>query len=433
MSTQYALRLFGRDVTPAFDRASWLWAILLASYFFLLGVPRLFTISAAVLLLVGIWQSVILIRAGGVRGLPAGYRNYIVLFLLFWGPLLLSLSDAKYFREAAADTFKILGYFFTGISCVWLAREKRVVHPLVILLVGLALFWTADVLFQRSVGFDIFGVAISSDVEARAGAYFKNQLKFGPYLACMAVLAMVYLAPRMSKASTVFALWMAFMIALLFTMTRTAWLIFMIFSVPILFVYVIRPVRYAGLWLSVLLFLAAGGLYAYYLNDPVFQSRMERTLAFMNGMTYENWNTALTYRLDLWRVAWQMFSEHWINGMGLHAFTNDFNSYPAAPFWTGIQPSHEHQYLLQVMAAGGLIGLAGIVAIHLWVFRMWRQSGADKAVVFPLLMYLMALWFPINSHFPIYSSEWVWANLMLLGLVAGALDAGDSRPDFIRA
>lgn len=424
MSGQYALRLGGRTLTPAFDTASWLWAALVLSYFFLLGFPRLFTLPAAVLVVVGLYQLLRQLRAAGWRGLPEAYRAYLALFLLLWAPLLFSLTDAGYAREAAEDTFKILGYGFLGIACVWLAREKRVLQPVVILLTGLSLFWTADVIFQRLVGFDLFGVAYASLGEAtRAGAYFKNAGKFGTYLACMDVLALYYLVPRCARLRDALLLWGFLLVGMLFTLSRTGWLIFMLFSAPLAYCHVIRRVRYAWLWMGLAAGIAALLLYVYYHSDPAFQLRMARTLAFMDGMTYENWNTALTYRLDLWRASWQMFSEHWVNGLGLHAFTTDFARYPAAPFWQSVQPSHEHQYLLQVMVATGLIGLLGIVALHWLVVRQWRRARFNQSVALPVIMYLLAMWFPVSSHFSFYSSEWVWANLMLLGLVVGALDA----------
>lgn len=423
MSGQYALRLWGREITPAYDKASWLWALFIAAYFFLLGFSRLFTVVAFILLLLGVYRAYAVLKMSGWRRLPAAYRNYGLLFLLLWLPLLLSLPDAKYAAEAASDTFKLLLYFFSGLACVWLAQEKRILPPLLVILVGLVAFWAVDVIIQRAIGFDIFGVPLASDVEARASAYFKNGVKFGSYLACMSMLALYYIGPRLKHPGGFMALWLLFLVGLVFTMTRTAWWIFMLFSIPLLFVYVIKPVRHAWLGLLVALLLCFAGLYFYYQHDAVFQSRMGRTLAFMEGMTYDNWNTVLTYRLDLWVASWQMFSESWFNGMGLHAFTNDFNGYPAAPFWASVQPSHEHQYILQVMNATGLIGLAGIIGIHGLLFRLWQQGGGERLYVFPLMIYLAAMWFPVSSHFSFYSSELVWANLMLFGLIAGGLEA----------
>lgn len=405
-----------------------MWAVLLLSYFFLLGFPRFFTLPAAVLILVGIYQLARELRTAGWRGLAEGYRVYMTLFLLLWLPLLFSLTDAEYAKTAAVDTFKLLAYGFLGIATVWLAREKQVLHPLVILLSGLALFWTADVILQRLLGYDVFGVPYDALGEAtRAGAYFRNSGKFGTYLACMDVLALYYLVPRCSRLRDALLLWIFLLVGMFFTLSRTGWFIFMLFSLPLAYVHLLKRVRYAWAWLLVLGGTGAALLYAYYLHDPALQLRMARTLAFMDGMTYENWNTALTYRLDLWSASWQMFSAHWFNGLGLHAFTNDFARYPAAPFWQGVQPSHEHQYLLQVMDATGIVGLAGIVAIHAVLFLRWRRNrDGSRSEALPLALYLLAMWFPLSSHFSFYSSEWVWSNLMLLGLLAGALEAPES-------
>lgn len=425
MTTQYAIRLIGREITPRFEAVSWAWAGLVFSYFFLLGFPRLFTVSAAILLLLGLYRLVIVFRTYGFAGLPVGYRNYVAVFLCLWLPLLFSLTDAKYEAAALEDTFKLLSYFFVGFACVWLARERNIAQPVAILLSGLALFWALDVLLQRSTGFDVFGVQYVSHSEDRAGAYFKNAAKFGTYLACMSVIAMYYLAPRL-RIPALTAMLAVFALGLVVSMTRTAWFIFMLFSAPVVFLYIIRPVRHA--WLGCVLFLVAGAaaIYGLYQYDVAFHNRMQRSLAFLDGMTYDNWNTVLTYRLDLWSVSWQMFSGHWINGMGLNAFTQDFNALTSSPYWSGVQPSHEHQYLLQVMNAAGLLGLTGVLGIHALLFLAWRRGGASRAAALPLMLYLFAMWFPLGSHFSFYSSEWVWANLMVLGLICGDLDVAPS-------
>lgn len=431
MTGKYALKLWGYEITPAYDKESWLWALFIASYFFLLGFPRLFTVIAAVLLLIGIYQSVVLLRRHGFRALPPAYRLYLLVFLMIWLPLLFSLTDAEYAREACSDTFKILLYGFVGVGSVWLAREKRVLPPLLVLLTGLALFWTADVIFQRFTGFDIFGTVYNLQGEARAGAYFKVPEKFGTYLACMDVLALSYLATRLTPAA-LSAVWLFLLLGMLVTLSRTGWAIFLLFSVPLLLVFVIAKVRFAWLWALLLAAVALPVLYFHYQHDPVLQQRMARSLAFMDGMTYDNWNTVLTYRLDLWRASLQMFGEHWMNGLGLHAFTEDFKNYPAAPFWQGLQPSHEHQYLLQVMNATGTLGLAGLFILHAVLIRCWYKPGM-KASALPVALYLLAMWFPLGTHFSFYSSEWVWANLMLLGLVAGSLQPGADAAGKVKA
>jgi O-antigen ligase len=427
MTGQYAIRWRGKDLTPRFELATWLWALLIFSYFFLLGFPRLFTLPAAVLIVVGIYQLFRQVRMTGWRGLPDAYRVYGVVFLLLWLPLLISLTDAEYLRPAASDTLKIFTYGFLGLATLWLVREKNILHPVVILLSGLALFWTADVIVQRLLGYDLFGVPYAALGEAtRAGAYFKNSGKFGTYLACMDVLALYYLVPRCTRPHYAILLWLFLLTGMFFTLSRTGWLIFMLFSTPLFYIYILRRMRHAWIWGILGGAVGAVLLHAYYQHDPALQMRMARTLAFMNGMTYENWNTALTYRLDLWAASWQMFSAHWFNGLGLHAFTSNFSHYPSAPFWQSVQPSHEHQYLLQIMNATGLIGLLAIAFLHFLLLRLWWVSKSDRSIVLPVAMYLLSMWFPFGTHFSFYSSEWVWANLMLLGLLVGGLMQGES-------
>ncbi len=421
-SSGFAFRLAGRVLTPEFERRTWLWAGFVAFYFFLLGFPRLFTIVSATLVLMGAFRAVLLWRNRRAASIPAAYLHYFILFLLLWLPLFFSLPDASYQAEAAAGTFRILAYGLLGFAMIWLVRERSILQPLTILMTALALFWTADVIFQRVVGFDVFGRIYTGEGEARAGAYFKNAAKFGTYLACMDILALFYIAPRLGSPWRLLALWCFLLVGMVFSMSRTGWVIFMMFSSPLLLVHFQQRYRYA--WLGVLLVPAilAPLAYSLYLHDPVLQARMARTLAFTDGMTYENWNTVLTYRLDLWRASLQMFAAHWFNGSGLEAFTTDFHHYPAAPFWQTEQPSHEHHYILQVMVATGSLGLLGLLGLHVWLAVLFFRYRRNASLVLPLAMYLLSMWFPVGSHFSFYSSEWVWANLMLLAVLVAGLE-----------
>lgn len=54
MSGEFAPSLCGGRLTLSSERKSWLWTLFLASYFFLLGFPRLFTITATAPLLIGL-------------------------------------------------------------------------------------------------------------------------------------------------------------------------------------------------------------------------------------------------------------------------------------------------------------------------------------------------------------------------------------------
>lgn len=426
MSAPCALKFFGRTVTPEFEKKSWGWALFIASYVFLLGFKRTFTLTAVALMLVGIRQVFILVRQlkeNGIGGLPDAYKNYTVLFSCLCVPLLLSLPDAQYASAAVPGTLKLLFYFFIGIAVIWAAREKQALHPLMIIFVALACFWAADVILQRITGYDVFGKVYFPAEENRAGAYFANPVKFGAYLASFSILALTWLGPRLAGVKF-FLLWMLFAIAMFCNMARAGMFVFGLFSLPLLYFYVVKPLKYS--WAFLLLGMVAGLFAAHYLylHDAAFHNRVIRTLAFTNGMTYENWDTALTYRLDLWRGAWLMFQDNWLNGMGLQAFNNNFPAYAQSEFWkAALYPTHEHQYILQILDTAGIIGFIGLIAFYAFMVRFWRRSSQGRDFAFPLLMVLFSLWFPLGTHHNFYSSEFLWFNLIFMGLIVAALDA----------
>ncbi len=423
MTGRYAIRWRGKELTPRFELATWLWATLVLSFFVLLGVPRLYTATVVLIMLVGIARVSTLLRRRESLGLAD--TRFAWIFFLYWAGLLFSLTDPLVPREAFRDSMKQLPYFFLGIGAAWLAQKKDVLGPLKVLFVGLALFLTLDTIFQRIVGFDIFGVSYNGFM---AGSYFAVPGKFAAYLAALNCAAFYVLAPRLSSSLRVAGLWGLFGLAIFLTMTRTAWLMFLVVSLWPLWRHGFLPLRYR--WVIALSALAATLVagYVFYGVDPALRWRVDQMLGVVESMSYESWNNMMTYRLDLWRAALDIIHQHWINGVGLNGFISAFPAYPAATFWNGIQPSHEHQYILQVLGATGLIGLAGIVMIHVLLMRWWLESPKEREQVSYLCVYLLALWFPVNSHFSFYSSEYVWGNLLAVGLIVGGLSRNVMAP-----
>jgi O-antigen ligase len=86
---------------------------------------------------------------------------------------------------------------------------------------------------------------------------------------------------------------------------------------------------------------------------------------------------------------------------------------------------HPHQLLLELLAETGLIGLLWWFAGAVLASRAYRRAGvAARDAAFAPGLALVAMTFPLNSHFAFYSSFWAllfwW--LVALGIAALAQD-----------
>lgn len=403
---------------PSSSRA-WLLGGLLASFFPLLGLKRAFSLIGIGLVLYGIY--LLLQRGRGLLDNPA-VRAALAVMAGFALPLLLALPDAAYPLVSLAATGASLLYLPLLIAVIVLVQEQQVTRPMLLLSVAVVLFWVLDGLVQLAWGHDLFGMAYNS---GRIGTYWQNQAKFGYYMGFFGLFVVAALAvcqPRRPLLLTAF--WLVVAFGVLTGGSREAWLMFFLFSGVLFWVHVASLSRQrwllllGGLGLALLLALAA------YEMSFTVRDRMAQSLGGLH-LTHEALDKASSHRLELWRVATDLIAEHPVNGQGLDAYQTIFPSLAKQPIWADQhlkEGPHPHQYLLEVGVSAGVIGWLGLLAIVLVVARAWRQASVEqRALAWPALIYLMALWFPLNTHRSFYSSELIMGNLLMMGLILGNL------------
>ncbi|HVT33394.1 MAG TPA: polymerase, partial [Rhodanobacteraceae bacterium] len=92
--------------------------------------------------------------------------------------------------------------------------------------------------------------------------------------------------------------------------------------------------------------------------------------------------------------------------------------------------SHAHQIVLEALSETGLIGLAFWIAGAFVAVRAWMRAdaGARDRARAPALA-LVALCFPLNTHFAFYSAWWGLLFWWLISLYCAALGAGEESAD----
>lgn len=398
---------------------AWLLGALVASFYPLLGLKRAFSVIGIGLAVYGL---VVLVRRWRRLGENPAMRAALAVALAFALPLLLALPDAAFPAMAVRATFSSLAYLPILVAMIVLVQERQIAPVMFRVLIVVGLFWAADALLQLLLGRDLFGVPYNGE---RIGAYWQNQMKFGYYMGFFAVFvvaAQAVLRPRQPVLLTVLWLWIA--MGVLISGSREAWLMFFPLSGLLFWVHVARLSRYRWLMLGAGVLLALLLAVGAYELSPTVQARLDQSLAGFH-LSYEAIDKASSYRLELWRIAVALIAEHPVNGLGLEGFQGSFLEMVRQPIWLNQhlkEGPHPHQYLLEVGTATGIIGWAGLLAVVVVVARAWRQAppGA-RAQAWPAVIYLVALWFPVNTHRSFYSSELIMGNMLMLGLILGSL------------
>jgi O-antigen ligase len=187
-----------------------------------------------------------------------------------------------------------------------------------------------------------------------------------------------------------------------------------------------RGLRKAALSIPVFITTA---VFASYLVSPLFQARLEHTLAITQG-TGAGISIATTDRMEIFNNSITMYKQHPVNGVGVRAFPKAYMKYAAEDDihiqrGHGVRgATHAHNLVLEVMADTGTIGLRGLFAGFMLVVRIWRRmKPARRTEAFPFAMALALVLFPLNSHFALYGTYMTSLIWILFGLWVACIES----------
>lgn len=403
--------------SPPYGARAAAWALIAFVAFW----PK-FGVSELIALLAGVAVLVATVN-GCVRLRRAQWLMLALLFFSFWLPELLSAPDAlardEAWREVALDLryapFLMLVIFAAGntASRTLLYRGLGVIVAV----------WLVDALVQAATGFSLGGPA---EAERLSGIFGADNLKLGWVLAVLSPFALQWAARRGDGMWLLAAA--ALSLVVLLAGARAAWLALALVLVGSAWL------RFGGrkqlLLATATLVLAALALA--WVGSERFGQRIERTAAVLSGDS-EGLDVALSYRLPIWRAAGRMIVAHPLNGIGVRGFREAYPQFVADDdHWmqgdnTGA--FHAHQWLLEVLAETGALGMAcWLIGLGLLAWQWCRASAAIRARARAPALAVLAALFPFNTHLALYSSFWSGVLLLLLGLLAGTLVAVDEEP-----
>lgn len=401
---------------------------LLLAIIVLLPVEPLFNVPMIALAVLGLVQ----VASRRVRLASLDYRFLCVAFLCIWLPMLALLPDAVNPVESIRKTASICIYFLAGVYAVSAYTRFRDLDWLMTGVVALLVVFYLDALWQFQFGTNWFGVPYEEGSRL-AGALRPGRI--GSLLAGFAPLyfEMVRRASRSWRLSPVLLL--PFLLTIFLSGSRTAWGALAVASVGYL-LFLFRwperqsPVplksrmgRFAGTSVAVVL---AAAITAYAWPNGVervwkaTEHRIESLAGIWSG-DRRSFERAVTWRLSIWETAVNMWSTHWLNGVGPVGFRTIYRDYnPERDYYheyleeTGQghlvakSPRSPHLPLLEIATSTGILGLIGYVFLAVYFFKRLRKldHGAFQ-FTFPYALTLIVALFPVNGHIQFYGLYFV--------------------------
>lgn len=403
----------------------------------LMPVGRLVEAPYLALAILGLAVSV----SGALRLREGMAPTTLQLYACFAVPMLLALPDAVNLEKSLMTLIGSLRFVCATLGLLWLLRiadDPQRARNDTLYWVGAATsllltLWCLDGLWQFLSGRDIFGYALN---EGYINSVFGDgeNLKFGITLALLLPLGLVHVL-RHWRTLPAAAFLLLTLLLLLLSGKRAAWIVALLQFAGLALYYWHRG-RFALRRVMVVAALITVAIVAAYSASDWVQSRSQVLVAAVDEPDYETLNRASGLRLPIWKVAADMASDHWFNGVGPRGFRYAYNDYADADdHWSealatgGARASHAHQLILEIACETGVAGLLGFLLMLVILVNRWRLAGlAARSRALPYALSLLGMLFPVNTHAAWYSS---WSGLMLwffIGLYLVALAEPAQEP-----
>ncbi len=378
--------------------------------------------EAGVLLLLVLGGWLLGWRAGLHR--TAATKLLATMFACWWIPQLISGFDAVEPGRTWSALLVGLRLLPIAVVAAWALGDRDWRERVALVIAIIIAIWTLDALVQGLLGIGLRGRIGSDRV---SGIFGGSNLKLGPILAILTPWPLFIVMRQWGRGAAIVC-WALIAVAVLLAGTRGGWVTFAVVSIAL--AWRLAPRRRDLVWISVLLIAGMVGFGAIAMQTShLFAERIDRTLRAVDGNS-DDYNYALAGRLPIWRNAIAMTADHPINGVGIRGFRYAYPKYaPADDPW--LDPdgkegaNHPHQLMLETAAETGVIGVVGWLAMLFFALRAWwRAAPAARSAAWPAGVALLAMIWPLNTHFAFYSSFWGLLSWWLAAYFAGAITLG---------
>ena len=345
-------------------------------------------------------------------------RVYIILFLCLWLPLLISLPDAANPDRSAHTVFPYLRFLFMGIFVLHAVNQPEVLKKINLAIFCIISFWCVDAVIQYVFKFNLFG---NPYTPGYVTGIFYPEITIGHVTAALSPLYFDSIRIYGNKNKWLWVLLIPLFVVVLLSGRRAAWIMLAVSTSGYLLYYLklnrldkhlIRKILLSGGIIVVAMGLVIAS------NQPL-QKRLQVTANIFSG-DYSLTDIAIGRRLQMWETSLNIFRDNWINGVGPRGFRYVYKQYSDVDnyFHESVQ-THPHQIILEVLTETGTIGFTGFLLFGLLFYRFIRAKNLGMPL-YPFLLAIMTVLFPINTHMAFYGSYWssIFWWLMAMTLIA---------------
>lgn len=352
-----------------------------------------------------------------------------IMFACIWLPMVASLTDAFNFSRAMETTLVFIRFPLAAIFIVYALQTASSRARLLMLLgVVLSLFAVGKIFYAIEVEQSLPNVA---NGWAWIG-HFIPQRGVGHLFAALSPVYFYWLWKQIQIRRWVWLTTPFYAMAILLSGARVAWIMLAV-GLLLLSIQMLRIERIQWRWKAIVAFLLLWGVaVGVTLQHSALEKKMVATAGLFSG-NFEQANVATSLRLPIWKVSIKVAKDHWINGIGPRGFRYIYPEYvPKDDYWMRLTyvdkatgktlpaqygPNHPHQFVLEIMAETGVIGLLGyLLALLYWSKLWWKNFCARYSEVLPWMSAVLVAVMPINAHMAFYASFWSCITWWLIAI-----------------
>ena len=393
----------------------------------LVGWVALYGVLSATQLLIwlaAVWSLVMLVTNRGAYRQRSGAEALWLLVLCFLIPGLLSLPGAVDFDRALSTAARFVAYGLAGLLFLRLSPSELQWPNTVLWMTGLLVFWSVDGIVQELRGVSLSGYPLFTGLPEGHKVTGSMGLDYGPNLVMLSPFLFETLRLHGRRLPVLWLTMPLLAVAVSLSASRFSALLLLV-SAMLCGALWLRGRSSNHYWTPVfVVILSVGGLLLPILLVPHLAERL-LLLGGSLGTSEAEANVALAFRPELWKASWVLFTENWLNGVGLRGASGAM--YPIlaeSEFFPDAMLSrtwHPHLGVLEIAADTGLLGVLGYLLFLIMVARwMLATNTAGQGVATTFLCIALLAMFPLSSTLSMYSFPTGSITWPALALALGA-------------